>query len=427
MNPKNSNTKNNVMETKKSNFLRTLTGRIALSMALITWFVLQATAQPVVLTNPSSPWIVPSGATSIKVEVWGGGGAGGGCNRTWSATYGSGGGGGAYNISTFTVSAGQSYDITIGAGGTGNSDANGSNGTASSVSGPGGTINANPGTGGARRGGTAGTGGSGFNTGGGGGTGTGYGAGGGGGAGNAAPTHTGNGGSGSNSTAGAVGGGTIPGGIGGTPQTGNGNGNDGDAPGGGGGGGRQSNNNGSKSGGDGDAGQVVITYTPCTTALISAQPESLAVCEGEAVSFSVIANGEGLSYQWYKGTSEIDGANSNIYAIPFAAPDDEAGYKVEITNDCGSVLASENATLTLNDTPAAIVVDIQDVSCPDANDGEITIAGSSGTEPYDFSTDNGENWISSEDNPFTIDGLKADEPYEIRVRDYNGCESMLIP
>jgi hypothetical protein len=61
-------------------------------------------------------WTVPSGVTSITVDVWGGGGGGGAGGRSGSAGYGAGGGGGGYSQSTYSVTGGEVFNITVGAG-----------------------------------------------------------------------------------------------------------------------------------------------------------------------------------------------------------------------------------------------------------------------------------------------------------------------
>ena len=120
---------------------------IRLSLFIVAVFSGWDTTAQTVLINPSSPWTVPAGVTQIKVEVWGGGGAGGGCNSAIGTSYGSGGGGGAYSTATINVTNGDIFTIVKGAGGTAASDANGGNGTASSVSGTPGSVTANPGLG----------------------------------------------------------------------------------------------------------------------------------------------------------------------------------------------------------------------------------------------------------------------------------------
>lgn len=103
-------------------------------------------------TPGTCTFTVPSYVNSISVEVYGAGGGGGGVwsrsntNHDWGSDAcagGGGGGGGGFTSKSFSVSAGQSYTVVVGAGGTG--------GTAASMSSTG--INTNSGT----LGGTGGT------------------------------------------------------------------------------------------------------------------------------------------------------------------------------------------------------------------------------------------------------------------------------
>ena len=66
-------------------------------------------------TDPgTTTWTAPAGVHTIIVEAWGGGGGGGG-----STSGSGGGGGGAYARSTIAVTPGQTYDVVVGAGGSG--------------------------------------------------------------------------------------------------------------------------------------------------------------------------------------------------------------------------------------------------------------------------------------------------------------------
>ncbi len=68
---------------------------------------------------------VPAGVTSVTVEAWGGGGAGGGCTTLTRST-GGGGAGGSYTKTTLVaVTSGATISVTVGAGGIGVSGANG--------------------------------------------------------------------------------------------------------------------------------------------------------------------------------------------------------------------------------------------------------------------------------------------------------------
>ena len=396
---------------------------LVLLLAMMLGFIQQGFTQTV--TNPTSPWTVPAGVASIKVEVWGGGGAGGGCNSTLGASYGSGGGGGAYNVSTFSVSTGQTYSITIGAGGTGSSDANGTNGTGSTVSGPGGSVTANPGLGGARRGGTAGTGGtSGFNNGGNGGTATSNGAGGGGGAGNATPSGGGNGGNGSNTAAGTAGAGALPGGAGGANQTGNGDGNAGNAPGGGGGGGHQGGLwNGSKNGGAGAAGKVVITYTVVPAPTITDFSPTYA-CSGSLPSVTITGtNFTGASAVTFNGSAASSFIVDNATQIRATIPAGATTGPIAVTTIGGTGTSSTNFTVS---SPVASVTSQTNITCNAADNGTITVSAGGGIPPYQFSLDNGEPYTAGS-NPYTFTGLKPNVPYMIRVKDSHDCTSPIIP
>jgi uncharacterized repeat protein (TIGR02543 family) len=86
-------------------------------------------------TNGTFSWTVPAGVSQIMVKAWGGGGAGGGSNNytLCQGAGGGGGGGGAYASSNLSVTPGQILQVVVGAGGTGVSGANGTDGGPSFV------------------------------------------------------------------------------------------------------------------------------------------------------------------------------------------------------------------------------------------------------------------------------------------------------
>lgn len=229
--------------------------------------------------QPANTFTVPSGVTSITVEVWGAGGGGGNSNNTTNNGGAGGGGGGYARKALIGLTPGTTYTVTVGAGGIGapdNSTTNATNGGDSQFEGSGITTI----TGGGGRLGDAsgentnGTGGN--NTGGNGGTATGgdvnysggnggnSGSSSGGGGGSSASTSSdgdnGDAGDGNNNdnAGGNVGGDTTDG-PGGTGEGSNNNqpGGNGTIPGGGGGG---SNDNDNSAGGNGANGQVIVTY-----------------------------------------------------------------------------------------------------------------------------------------------------------------------
>ena len=71
--------------------------------------------------------------------------------------------------------------------------------------------------------------------------------------------------------------------------------------------------------------------------------------QGTPTSFTVLASGHNLSYQWRKNGVFIPGANSKTYTIPCLAPSDAANYSVFVSNSYGFAVSNE-AQLTVPTT-----------------------------------------------------------------------------
>lgn len=208
--------------------------------------IAQISISPTVVTISSGngTWTVPTGVTSIQVEVWGGGGAGGGTASN-NALGGGGGAAGAYALKALTVSPNSSISYSVGTGGAGalSETATAASGSptwfssTATLNAPGGAGGSTPNSGIAQGGtGVAGTNGtiniageSGFAS---------------------SPNSSGAGGS---SPSGGAGGISVSSSTGGA-------GNAGSVPGGGGSGAFVNNNN-DRTGGSGGNGRIRITYT----------------------------------------------------------------------------------------------------------------------------------------------------------------------
>jgi hypothetical protein len=80
---------------------------------------------------------------------------------------------------------------------------------------------------------------------------------------------------------------------------------------------------------------------------IAAQPESRVVQVGQAATFSVVAQGSGLTYGWRRNGTAIPGATGASYTTPpTSALDDGARFSVVVTNAGGSA-ASDSAVLRI--------------------------------------------------------------------------------
>ena len=232
-----------------------------------------------------NPNVEAPGITSFTITSWGAGGAGGGANATASNRPGGGGAGGGYATRAVTLTKAQgatNINITVGAGGSVSSGANGGPGGDSIVTHPnftgidadggfGGNVNTSGAPGGARTAPTTSSGATTFNGGTGAAGGATVGNGGGGGGSSAGTAANGNAGTTPTTTTGGAGGtaptGGVTGGQGGNGVVGGAGfaGNPGTAGGGGGGGaGATSGAPNNRAGGAGGDGKVTISWTPAT-------------------------------------------------------------------------------------------------------------------------------------------------------------------
>src|SRR5690606_1854717 len=100
----------------------------------------------------------------------------------------------------------------------------------------------------------------------------------------------------------------------------------------------------------GDCGNVtssVATLTVGAGPTITSQPSSTQACPGDSASFTVVASGTGLGYQWRKGGAPISGATSSTFSIASVTTSDAGSYDVVVTSHSGA-MTSCGATLTVS-------------------------------------------------------------------------------
>jgi hypothetical protein len=103
-----------------------------------------------------------------------------------------------------------------------------------------------------------------------------------------------------------------------------------------------------------------VTVNTSTGAVMVTEPIASANCSGETATFTVVATGAGLTYQWYQDGApladggRISGATSATLTITNTVTADAGVYEVEITPACGSPIASDGTSiLTMTQTPSA--------------------------------------------------------------------------
>lgn len=106
---------------------------------------------------------------------------------------------------------------------------------------------------------------------------------------------------------------------------------------------------------------VNVSLTIETAPVITLQPLSQTICEGDSVTFEVTATGNGLTYQWRKGNINlidnisISGSTTSQLTIdPAQLTDAALNYNVIVTNACLLSDTSDLVSLTINTLPIAV-------------------------------------------------------------------------
>ncbi len=187
----------------------------------------------------------------------------------------------------------------------------------------------------------------------------------------------------------------------------------------------------------GDAGNYdVIVSIPCglsvtsaTAALtvgntaINTQPQPASVCTGSSVTFSVIATGSSLSYQWRKNGNPITGATNASFTISSVSAADAGNYSVVVTGACGSATSANaalslNAATVINTSPAAQTV------CAGAGAGFTVNATGTGVLSYQWKK-NGSNISGANAATFSIGAVTAGDAGSYTVEVTSTCGPVL--
>ncbi|MDP2188491.1 MAG: ice-binding family protein [Sphingobacteriaceae bacterium] len=118
-----------------------------------------------------------------------------------------------------------------------------------------------------------------------------------------------------------------------------------------------------------DTSQVAM-LTVTTATQITTEPSSKTVCAGDSAVFTVIAQGSGLTYRWYRGNTAlinsffITGADSS--SITFLSPAQgnvDSNYYVVVTGLCGVADTSNRVSLRLNAVPLVLTEPQSQTKC----------------------------------------------------------------
>ncbi len=110
----------------------------------------------------------------------------------------------------------------------------------------------------------------------------------------------------------------------------------------------------------------VATVTVFEPPTITANPTSATQCPGAAVSFSIAATGEGVSYQWRKDSGTISGATAATLSLTSITGSDAGSYDCVVNGTCGSTTSSA-ATLSVLAPPSLLGQPASVTDCPGSN------------------------------------------------------------
>lgn len=147
---------------------------------------------------------------------------------------------------------------------------------------------------------------------------------------------------------------------------------------------------------------------------IATQPASQSVDAGGSVTFTVVATGSNLTYQWKKNGIAITGETSASLTLNNVGPGDESAYTVDVTGD-GGTITSEAALLTVNVAPPAITTQPSAQSV--ALGGSATfsvVASGSGTLTYQWQK-NGADIAGANEASYNIATTQISDLGEYRV------------
>ena len=142
----------------------------------------------------------------------------------------------------------------------------------------------------------------------------------------------------------------------------------------------------------------VGTLTVQTAPAITAQPANATACAGTSATFTAVATGTNLSYQWQSGPAgagcagpwtDIPGATSASYTVSgITVGMDNTGYHVVISGTCPAPVTSNCAVLTVGNAAAITGQPANTTVCEGAN-AVFTVTGSGSISSYQWQVNTG--------------------------------------
>jgi len=155
---------------------------------------------------------------------------------------------------------------------------------------------------------------------------------------------------------------------------------------------------------------------------IAIQPQDISACLTNSVTFTVVATGDSLFYQWQKNGLNIPGANAASLTLPSIQYSDTADYVCYIWNTCGDIY-SQPANLNINILPVIVVHPKKTSSC--VGDSESLFVIATGDSLYYQWRRNGIDIPGATFSSITINPVTTLNTGDYTCFVYNNCGSQL--
>ena len=140
------------------------------------------------------------------------------------------------------------------------------------------------------------------------------------------------------------------------------------------------------------------------------------------MTFSVVASGGPLTYQWRKGGSNITGATSASFTIPSVAAGDAANYDVVVTAAGCNSATSAAASLTVNVTPSITTQPATQVICA-GNNVTFSVAANGTALTFQWKK-GGVDIFGATSSTYTISPVSSGDAGNYSVVVSNSCTSV---
>lgn len=118
---------------------------------------------------------------------------------------------------------------------------------------------------------------------------------------------------------------------------------------------------------NGSCGNVTsntVSVTAITPTVVNNIVTNNALCNGEDLTLSILANGQNLSYQWYQNGELLIGETGEELTLINVDTSNIGIYSVDVAGDCGTVTAAVIADLTITQPPVITGISLPLPVCP---------------------------------------------------------------